>query len=144
MKPLTLLVAPFAGVLVSSGTLAVTVGPEFFGYSKPFFGGQVLLISKNRCAVHVKGVDAGLLAKHEATALAGNSQLWLKSEGHSKYGTIPGCWVEVVKFKEPAIMNCNLVGGALQTDQCVVLAKSMFLDTGELPPEPPPKRPAKF
>jgi hypothetical protein len=144
LKKSQILGAAPAAILVASGALAVTVGPEFFGYSKPFFGGQVLLISKNRCAAPVRGIDPDLLAKHEATSRAPSSQVWLKSEGHSTYGIMPGCWVEVVKLKEPAIMNCNLVDGALQKDQCVVLAKSMFLDTGELPPEPPPKRPAKF
>lgn len=123
---------------------AVTVGPEFFGYSKPFFGGQVLLISKANCVIPVKGVEAELLERHEATSKNARTQNWHMSQGHSKYGNMPGCWTEVVKFKEPAVLNCNVIDGALEQKQCMVLAKSMFLDTAQLPPEPPPKRAAQF
>jgi hypothetical protein len=44
---------------------AVTVGPDFFGYSKPLFGGQVLLISKANCVVPAKGVETELLETHK-------------------------------------------------------------------------------
>jgi hypothetical protein len=61
--------------------MAVTVGPNFFGYSKPFFGGQVLLISKANCVVPAKGVEEKLLETHEATSQNARSQNWYKSEG---------------------------------------------------------------
>lgn len=133
-----------ASLLCASIASAATVGPEFFGYSKPFFGGQVLLISKASCAVPTKGVEADLLEQHEASSQNARGQTWHKSEGQSKFGSMPGCWTEVVKFKEPAVLNCNLVDGALDKKQCVVLAKSMFLDASQLPPEPPKKRAAQF
>jgi hypothetical protein len=118
--------------------------PEFFGYSKPFFDGQRLLISKKPCAVPAKGVDADLLKRNEAQSRNSSTQAWHKSEGHSRFGTMAGCWRKVEKFKQEGILNCNVVNGILEKDQCVVLAKTMFLDVKELPIESPPPRPAQF
>lgn len=132
-------------ILSAAGaTSAITVGTEFFGYSKPFFDGQRLLISKRPCSVPAKGIDADLLERHEAQSKNAKTQAWHRSEGHSQFGIMPACWTNVEKFKQAGILNCNIVGGALDKNQCVVLAKTMFLNAKELPPEPPPPRPAQF
>ncbi len=115
---------------------AFTVDPAvYFAYSQPYHGGVRSFLSQRACPIPKRGVEKELISRFEIQEVAAKAP-WKKSIQYIPQlgGAMAGCWVDIMKQGEPAVLVCIQRGDKLDT--CVPIAKSYFLDTADLPKEP--------
>jgi hypothetical protein len=125
-----------AALLISLPSLAFTIDPnEYWAYSQPYHGGVRAFLSRQSCPIPKKGIEKEVQERYGIQEKS-SQEKWNRSLQYIPQlpGTMPSCWIEIIKDKEPGVLVC--IQRKEKLDTCIPIAKSYFLDTSGLPKAP--------
>lgn len=99
---------------------------EFYAYSPPFHGYQVLLISDLRCETGARGLSEDLRSRFGVDA-PHSDRAWKNALTVTpRDGSYDSCWIEVTKERQQAVVSCILSGPREFTKDCMLFARDAF------------------
>lgn len=99
---------------------------EFYAYSPPFHGYQVLLISDLKCEAGARGLSEELRLRFAVDAPP-NDRAWKNALTVTpRDGSFGSCWIEVTKERQPTLISCVLSGSREFTKDCMLFARQSF------------------
>lgn len=99
---------------------------EFYAYSPPFHGYQMLLISDLKCETGARGLSEELRSRF-AVDTPPNDRAWKNALTVTpRDGSFGSCWIEVTKERQPALISCVLSGPREFTKDCMLFARQSF------------------